>query len=107
MSAPVVSVCPDTTLRRAVDLMLEADVSGLPVIDAQGALVGILTEGDLLRRVELGTERRGPRWIEYLRSPGKLAEEYAHTHGRRAEAVMSSPVTTVTEDTPCRRSSRP
>jgi CBS domain-containing protein len=100
MSAPVVSVCPETTLRRAIDLMLEADVSGLPVIDAQGALVGILTEGDLLRRTELGTERRAPRWIQYLRSPGGLAEEYAHAHGRRAEAVMSSPVTTVTEDTP-------
>jgi CBS domain-containing protein len=100
MSAPAVSVCPDTTLRRTIDLMLEAGVSGLPVIDAQGALVGIVTEGDLLRRAELGSERRAPRWIQYLRSPGRLAEEYAHAHGLRAEAVMSSPVTTVTEETP-------
>lgn len=99
MSAPVVSVCPETPLRRAIDLMLQADVGGLPVIDAQGALVGILTESDLLRRAELGTERRMPRWIQYLRSPGTLAEEYTHAHGRRAEAVMSSPVITVTEDT--------
>jgi len=100
MSAPVVSACPKTTLRRAIDLMLEAGISGLPVIDAQGLLVGIVTEGDLLRRTELGTEGRAPRWIQYLRSPGKLAEEYAHSHGRLVEEVMSSPVTTVTEDAP-------
>lgn len=100
MSAPVVSVCPDTALRRAIDLMLDAEISGLPVINAQGALVGMVTEGDLLRRVELGTEHRMSRWIAYLRSPGRLAEDYVHAHGRRVEAVMSSPVTTVTEDTP-------
>ncbi len=58
MSAPVVSVCPDTALRRAIDLMLDAEISGLPVIDAQGALVGMVTEGDLLRRVE--TRHRTP-----------------------------------------------
>ncbi len=100
MSAPVISVCPDTPLRRVIDLMLEAGVSGLPVIDMQGALVGIVTEGDLLRRVELGTERRVPRWVQYLRSPGRLAEEYAHAHGRTVETVMSGTVITVTEDTP-------
>lgn len=100
MSSPVVSACPKTTLRRAIDLMLEAGISGLPVIDARGVLVGIVTEGDLLRRTELGTEGRAPRWIQYLRSPGKLAEEYAHSHGRLVEEVMSSPVTTVTEDAP-------
>lgn len=63
MSAPVVSACPKTALSRAIDLMLEAGISGLPVIDAQGVLVGILTEGDLLRRTELGTEGCAPRWI--------------------------------------------
>ncbi|MDP4003313.1 CBS domain-containing protein [Methylobacterium sp. NEAU K] len=98
MSAPVVSACPKTTLLRAIELMLETGVSGLPVIDAQGALVGILTEGDLLRRVELNSEVRRPRWIQYLRSPGTLAEEYAHSRGRMVEEVMSSPVTTVAED---------
>jgi predicted transcriptional regulator len=80
--------------------MLRRRISGLPVVDDTGALVGILTEGDLLRRAELGTQKRRPRWIEFLIGSGRLANEYVHACGRRVHEVMTSPVHTVTEDTP-------
>jgi CBS domain-containing protein len=74
--------------------MLQRKISGLPVVDVAGRIVGTITEGDLLRRAETGTERRRPRWLEFLLGPGRLAEEYTQTHGRKVEEVMTaSPVT--------------
>ena len=73
MSEPVISVSPDASIWEAVRLMLQHKISGLPVVDKSGNVVGIVTEGDFLRRVETGTVRRRPRWIELLIGPGKLA----------------------------------
>ncbi|WP_112662758.1 CBS domain-containing protein [Microvirga flavescens] len=100
MALEVVSVRPETPLAEAADLMLRKRISGLPVIDAEGKLAGILTEGDLLRRPELGTDRKRPRWLEFLLSPGKLADEYVRTHGRKVSDVMTRDVITVHKDTP-------
>jgi len=99
MRAPIVSVRPDTSVPDAIQLMLANRISGLPVVDADGNLVGMISEGDFLRRGETGTERHRPRWIEVLRS-GRLAEEYAHSHGRTVGEVMTPRVFTVSEDTP-------
>ena len=96
----VVSVLPDDPLERAVALMLGHRVSGLPVIDEAGKLVGILTEGDLLRRVELGTQVERPRWLEFLAGPGQLAEEFTRSHGRKVSELMSERVVTVSPDEP-------
>jgi hypothetical protein len=63
-----------------------------------GRLIGILTEGDLLRRGETGTDRKRPRWLEFLLGPGRLAAEYAHTHGRKVGEVMTREPHTVDED---------
>jgi predicted transcriptional regulator len=79
--------------------MLDNRISGLPVIDA-GRLVGILTECDLLRRSETGTERHRPRWLEILMGPGRLADEYVRTHGRKVEEIMTRQPVSVTPDTP-------
>jgi CBS domain-containing protein len=98
MTSPVVSVTPDAPLQSAVSLMLQHRISGLPVVEA-GRLIGILTEGDLLRRSETGTERTRPRWLEFLLGPGRLAAEYAHTHGRKVGEVMTREPHTVDEDT--------
>jgi CBS domain-containing protein len=98
MTRGVVSVKPDATLEQATSIMLERHISGLPVVGDNGRLIGIVTEGDLLRRGELGTERRRPRWLHFLLSPGKLADEYAHARGRRVEEVMSPDVLTATEE---------
>jgi CBS domain-containing protein len=100
MSLRVIAIAPDADVLDAIELMLARRVSGLPVIDRSGNLVGIVTEGDFLRRAETGTVRRRPRWVELLRGPGRLAEEYVHTHGRKVEEVMTGEPITVDEQTP-------
>lgn len=85
---------------QAARLMLRNHISGLPVVDAAGNLVGIVTEGDFLRRAETGTERRRPRWFEFLIGPGKLAIEYTQSHGRKVAEIMTDELHTVTENTP-------
>ncbi|HEY5963515.1 MAG TPA: CBS domain-containing protein [Xanthobacteraceae bacterium] len=100
MTQHVISVGPDDSIARAVHAMLQNDISGLPVIDPYGALVGMITEGDFLRRAETGTQRRRPRWLEFFMASGRLAEEYVHTHGRKVSEIMTTDPATVTEDTP-------
>jgi len=100
MSKRVISVSPDAAVLQAVELMLRHNISGLPVVDARGNLVGILTEGDLLRRAEMATERKRSRWLEFLFGPGRLADEYVRSHGRKVHEVMSRQVKTVSETTP-------
>ena len=100
MTREILSVGPDTTVAEAIRTMLDNRISGLPVIDEAGRLVGILTEGDLLRRGEMGTERQRSRWLEILMGPGRLAGEYVRTHGRKIGEVMTRDVVSVTLDTP-------
>jgi CBS domain-containing protein len=100
MSQEVISVTPETTVSDAAKIMLAEHISGLPVIDADNELVGIVTEGDFLRRPETGTERYRPRWLEFLMSPTRLAKEYVHTHGRRVMEVMTRNVEVATENMP-------
>jgi CBS domain-containing protein len=99
MTRNILSVRPDAAIAEAIKLMLDNRISGLPVIDEAGRLVGILTEGDLLRRGETGTERHRPRWLEILMGPGRLAEEYVRTHGRRIGEVMTRDPVCVRPDT--------
>jgi CBS domain-containing protein len=99
MTPAVVSVEPSATVMHAVRLMLQKKISGLPVVDAKGQLVGVVTEGDLLRRAETGTERQRPRWLEFLVGPGRLADEYVRTHAKTVEEIMTPDPVTVTEGT--------
>ena len=89
MTAPVVSIEPDAPVLQAVQIMLQRHISGLPVIDKDGNLVGMVTEGDFLRRIEVGTQRRRPRWLEFLVGPGRLADEYRRLHGRKVVRVVA------------------
>jgi CBS domain-containing protein len=98
MTSPVLSISPAAGVLEAVQTMLQRRISGLPVIDTGERLVGMLTEGDLLRRAETGTQRRRPRWLEFLLGPGRLADEYTRTHGRKVADVMTGSPVTVTED---------
>ena len=99
MTGNVISIDPEQTVLQAARLMLQHRISGLPVTDASGRLVGILSEGDFLRRRETQTERRRSRWLEFLMGPGKIASEYTHTHGSKVGDVMTTDVRTVDEDT--------
>jgi CBS domain-containing protein len=97
----VITVDPDTSVQRLAELLSERGISGAPVVDSTGSMIGIVSEGDLLHRAELGTERRhGPRpawWLEHYASG--LAQEYVKSHGRKAKDIMTRDVVTVTEET--------
>jgi CBS domain-containing protein len=98
MTRNVISVRSNQSVLEAAQLMLQNRVSGLPVVDAVGALVGIVTEGDFLRRGEIGTQRQRPKWLEFLLGPGRLAAEYVHSSGRTVDEVMTTDPATVGED---------
>ena len=100
MTKEIVTVNSEANVLEAARLMLQHRVSGLPVVDAGGKLVGMLTEGDLLHRAETGTERRRSRWLEMLVGPGRVADEYTHAHARKVGEIMTTPVVSVTPDTP-------
>ena len=98
MTPKVISVGADETVVNAARLMLRHQISGLPVIDKEGELVGIVTEGDFLRRGELGTQRRRPKWLEFVLGPGKLAQEYVQASSKKVEDVMTPDPQTIGED---------
>jgi CBS domain-containing protein len=98
MTPNVISVSADESVLNAARLMLKSRISGLPVVDSTGKLVGMVTEGDFLRRGELGTQRRRSRWLEFLIGPGKLATEYVHACGRKIGEIMTRDPYSVTED---------
>lgn len=100
MTQNVISVRSDEDVLTAAELMLQNRISGLPVVDSNGALVGIVTEGDFLRRSEIGTARRHSKWLEFLIGPGRLADEFVHSAGRRVAEIMTpNPCTVREEDT--------
>lgn len=99
MTKPVVSVDSEAPISLAIRLMLQKKISGLPVVDAAGNLVGVVTEGDFLRRAETGTQFAPPRWLEFLMGPGPLARDYVKAHGRKVSEVMTRDAKTVDEDT--------
>lgn len=100
MTPTVVSVDPDMTVQDLAKLLSERGISGAPVVDAGGRMVGIVSEGDLLHRAELGTERRGERrtswWLEQFAAG--LARDYVKSHGRTVKDIMTRDVVAVAED---------
>lgn len=100
MTRNVASVARGAPIADAIRLMLDHRSSGLPVVDGSGKIAGMLTEGDLLRRAETKTERQRPRWLELLLGPGRLADEYVKTHGRKVGEIMTEDAVSVAEDTP-------
>jgi len=99
MVRDVLTVKPETDVDDAIKVLSGHDISALPVVDADGKLVGILSEADLLARVE-GDEHRHPWWMEALMPASKLAHEFAKVHGKKVSEVMSTDVVSATEDTP-------
>jgi len=102
MTAPVVTISPDTPASRIAKLLLENHVSAVPVVDAAGAPIGIVSEGDLLRRDESGRAARRAWWLEMLAEGESLSKEYLaqlRTKDQPAKEIMSAPVVTVTEST--------
>jgi CBS domain-containing protein len=100
MVRDVATIRPDTDVAEAISLLAEHDVSALPVVDPAGNLVGVLSEADLIHRVEIGTEKRRPCWQEAVTGPSTLATDFAKSHGKRVDEIMTSGVISVAEDTP-------
>ena len=98
MTTKVITVTPESSIEDAAKLMLQYRISGLPVVDQKGVLVGMVTEGDFLRRGETGTQRRRPRWLEFILGPGRLSSEYVQAYGRKIADVMTSNPVSITED---------
>lgn len=100
MTSSVVTIAEDATVNEAAQLMLEHRISALPVLNCNGSLVGIVSEGDLVRRAEMGTQRARPLWLELLVSKRRLAAEYAKSHAHTIRDVMIRNVITSAPDTP-------
>lgn len=99
MTRRVITVKPGTPVLEAANTMLRHHLSGLPVIDDNGKLVGMVSEADFLRRSEIGTQRPRIRWLDWIIGPGKAATEYVHEHGRKVGEIMTEDnLCTATED---------
>ncbi|WMT73446.1 CBS domain-containing protein [Bradyrhizobium sp. Ash2021] len=99
MTRSLVTVTPETIILEAANKMLQQHVSGLPVVDANGKLVGIVSEGDFLRRSEIGTQRKRGRWLKFILGTGEEATAFVHEHGRKVSEIMTREPITITEDT--------
>ncbi|HEY0327678.1 MAG TPA: CBS domain-containing protein [Rhodopseudomonas sp.] len=98
MTRQVVTVSPDASIVDAANIMLSQHVSGLPVVNAAGELIGIISEGDFIRRTEIGTERKRGRWLRLLLGPGQSASDFVHEHGRKVGEIMTTHPHTVNGD---------
>lgn len=98
MTTDVITVTPDTQVANIVKLLLEHHISAVPVVDSDNQVLGIVSEGDLIHRPELGVKSRRSRWLSFLLEDEELSAEYVKTHGTHASEIMTRPVVTVLED---------
>lgn len=99
MTTSVVCIRADASILEAARLLLSERISALPVVDADGRLEGIVSEGDLIHRAEIGSEKPTSRWKALFENNATLAREYLKAHGRTVADVMSHPVVMAEEDT--------
>jgi CBS domain-containing protein len=99
MSRHVIAISADASVMDAIKMMLSHHVSGLPVVGPGGKLIGILSEGDFIRRAEIGTEKRRGRWLSLLVGPDRAAIDFSRQHGRRVDQIMTPNPVTIREDT--------
>src|SRR5215813_4902333 len=105
MTTNVVTVGPETPVQEVAKILSERNISGVPVVDAENRLVGIVSEGDLLHRVETGTERRPDRrtgrrrswWLDTIGRDEELARDYVKSHGRTVRDIMTRDVVAVSD----------
>lgn len=100
MVKDVVTTGPEASVQELATLMLERRISGLPVVDGSGRLLGIVSEGDLIRRPEIDTDRVKLGWLRLLLSDEARARDFVKSHGRKAREVMTQPAISVAADAP-------
>jgi CBS domain-containing protein len=102
MTSKVITVRPDAEVRDVARLLVQKGISGVPVMSAEGDLLGIVSEGDLLRRSEIGSERDRSWWLRFFATPDTLAKEFVKSHALKVADVMTREVISVEPDTPLR-----
>lgn len=100
MVSPVITAKKSATVREVAKLLLEKRISAVPVLDTVGKLVGIVTESDLMRRAEAGTEHPYSWWVHFLAGDATVAADYVKSHAAKIEDVMTSDVVTAAPETP-------
>ena len=101
MTRKVTTVTPATPILEAANIMLRHHISGLPVVDDIGSLVGLVSEGDFMRRSEIGTQGPRIRWLDFLLGAGKSAADFVRAYGRKVGEIMTQgSLFTATEDMP-------
>jgi CBS domain-containing protein len=98
MTRQVITIAADASIVDAAHIMLDKHISGLPVVDEAGMLVGIVSQGDFIRRAEIGTQRKRGRWLKFLVGPGRAASDFVQERGRKVGEIMTQDPCTVTED---------
>ncbi len=98
MTQQVITIAADAPIVDAANSMLRNHISGIPVVDEAGRLVGIVSQGDFIRRAEIGTQRKRGRWLKFLVGPGRAASDFVHERGRKVGEIMTSEPYIVTED---------
>ena len=103
MTTNVITVEPDTSVQELATLLSDRGISGVPVVDRDNRLVGVVSEGDLLHRAETGTERRTQRrrsrWLDNFASDQEAARDYVKAHGRTVREIMTRDVISVSDTT--------
>jgi CBS domain-containing protein len=100
MVSPVITVKPATTVKELARILLTHRISGVPVVDDHGRVVGMVSEGDLIHRAEAGTERQRSWWLVGITGERTLADEYVKARGRTVGDVMTRSVISAAPDTP-------
>ena len=98
MTRQVITVATGAPIVEAANTMLHNHISGLPVVDETGKLAGIISQGDFIRRAEIGTQRKRGRWLKLLLGPGRVASDFVRERGRKVGEIMTLDLCTVTED---------
>lgn len=98
MTRHVITIAVEASIVDAANIMLDKHISGLPVVDHAGKLVGIVSQGDFIRRAEIGTQRKRGRWLKFLVGPGRAASDFVRERGRKVGEIMTPDPYTVTED---------
>ncbi|PDT78424.1 CBS domain-containing protein [Bradyrhizobium sp. C9] len=100
MVSPVITVGADATVRQVASTLLQHRISAVPIVDAGGRIVGIVTEGDLMHRAEAGTERPYSWWLRLLAGDAQMASDYVKSHAARVKDIMTREVVTAAPETP-------
>jgi CBS domain-containing protein len=100
MVSPAITVRRSATVREVAKILVEKRISATPVVDNAGKLVGIVTESDLMRRAEAGTEHPYSWWVHFLAGDATIAADYVKSHAAKVEDVMTSDVVTATPEMP-------